>query len=132
VICGQVIKSFQIPPTTATKMNHSSTSTFDPSTSSEIIARQKRTKLVESLQKGKFSDFEGSKPLIDLLKKQRNNTMSRVDDLHTANRIIAKQQRVLHKLDECNVRLVDENTKLNKKLETNESVLKVLSKKNEE
>lgn len=90
--------------------------------------QQKRAKLIESLQKGKFSDFEGSKPLISLLKKQRDTILT--NNLRDANRIIAKQQKVLRELDEENVRLNVVNTAQNKELRKNQIRVETLTKEN--
>lgn len=74
------------------------------------MPKSKRSAVIASLREGKFSDFKNSQPLIDKIRKQREETFA-----IKCSTLIAKQQDLVRDLDEKNLRLVEENDRLRTK-----------------
>lgn len=95
--------------------------------SGSISASQKtkRAEVIASLRQGKLSDFKNSQSLIEKIKKQKETMF-----VEKCTAMVEKQQNVVRRLNDENIRLMQENEDLRR--ERKESLLVSLEKQTQE
>lgn len=93
----------------------------------DVAKKTRRLAVITSLRQGKFSDMKNSSILIDVIKKQKDEVFA-----NKCAQVVLKQQRIVHRLNEENMRLVNENDALKREICETRHSLNIFDKKNQE